>query len=166
MTALTHPSPHHNGRGRSVPRVLVLHATAGKSDKGDLAWLADPVSKVSYHALIGRQGQLYTCVPLERRAWHAGVSAWNGVKDVNAVSIGLAFCNAHDGVEALTPIQISVALGVVEGWARSVMTLEAVTTHRAIAPDRKSDPHKAPGFELADFEAAFARGVFARKAAA
>ena len=122
----------------------------------------DPASKVSYHALVGRQGQYYTCVDLDRRAWHAGVAEWNGIRDVNGWSIGLAFCNKHDAKEALTPIQIAVMLGVVEGLARTVPTLEAITTHHAVAPTRKRDPLDCVGFDLAEYEAAFARGVASR----
>ena len=162
MSELTHPSPHYNGRRGQPIRLLVLHASAGKSDAGDLAWLADPASKVSYHALIGRQGSFYTVVDIDNRAWHAGVSTWNGVKDVNGISLGLSFCNRHDGVEALTPNQMAVGLGVVEGWARAIVSLEAITTHQAIAPGRKHDPLHSVGFRLEDYEEAFLRGVKSR----
>jgi N-acetylmuramoyl-L-alanine amidase len=163
MPDLTHPSPHHNARpSGAFPRILVLHSDAGKSDRGTLDWLAHPDSKVSYHGLVGRQGRYYTCVELERRAWHAGVAKWQNVSDVNGWSIGVAFCNAHDGVEALTPGQMAVMLGVVEGLARTVLTLEAVTTHAAIAPGRKTDPLNSVGFQLADYELAFSRGVGSR----
>lgn len=162
MPDLTHESPNFNSRNGKPIRVLVLHSSAGPSDKSDLAWMQDPASKVSYHALIGRQGQLYTLVRPEDRAWHCGVSEWNGVKDVNSVALGLSFANKHDSKEALTPIQIAVALGVVEGWARQYPTIEAVVTHRDIAPDRKSDPFKSPGFVFDDFRVAFERGVASR----
>jgi N-acetylmuramoyl-L-alanine amidase len=122
----------------------------------------DPASKVSYHFLLGRSGQLYSLVDPKHRAWHAGVAEWNGIKDVNAVSLGVSFANKHDGVEALTPIQIAVMLGAVEGWARVFPTLEAVTTHHAIAPTRKRDPLDSPGFDLAAYEEAFRRGVASR----
>ena len=159
---LTHSSPHFNGRGGQPIRVLVLHASAGPSDKSDLAWMMDPASKVSYHFLWGRNGQLYSLVDPKHRAWHAGVSLWNGVKDVNAVSLGASFSNAHDSKEALTPMQMAVALASVEGWARQFPTLEAITTHKAIAEGRKSDPYKSLGFDFAEFEKAFQRGVASR----
>lgn len=124
--------------------------------------MMDPASKVSYHALVGRNGSLYSLVDPKYRAWHAGIAEWNGVKDVNAVSLGVSFSNAHDGKEALTPMQIAVMLGAVEGWARTIPTLEAITTHRDISAPRKSDPFKSVGFVMADFEAAFAKGVASR----
>lgn len=154
--ALTHPSPHHNARPKGVPiRVIVLHATAGKSDAGDLSWMQSPASKVSYHVLIGRSGAIYRLVEEGRRAWHAGVSEWDGFADVNGVSLGLAFSNRHDNTEPLTPYQIASARSVVKAWREKYPGIQAVVTHGAVArPEgRKHDPDHSPGFSLADYTA-------------
>ena len=148
--ALTHPSPHHNARTGPI-RLIVLHADASPSEKGTLAWFMDPTSKVSYHVLVGRQGTVYRIVDESRRAWHAGVSSWPGITDVNGASLGLSFANRHDGTEALTPIQVAVAQDLVADWRARYPTIEAVTTHAAVAPGRKTDPLKALGFNLGDF---------------
>jgi len=148
--ALTHPSLHHNARTGPI-RLIVLHADASPSEKGTLAWFADPASKVSYHVLVGRQGTVYRIVDEARRAWHAGVSAWPGLKDVNGQSLGLSFANRHDGTEALTPVQIAVAQDLIADWRARYPSIEAVTTHAAVAPGRKTDPLKALGFNLSDF---------------
>lgn len=141
-------SPHHNARPKGiVPRVVVIHSDAGKSDKGTLAWLADPESRVSYHYLIGRDGTAYQVVDPKRRAWHAGKSSWKGVSNVNDYSIGLAFANRHDGTEPLTTAQMDVMQAVVEGLAGRY-PIEAVVTHAMIAPGRKDDPNRSPGFDL------------------
>jgi N-acetylmuramoyl-L-alanine amidase len=151
---ITHASPHHNARPKGQPiRVIVLHADAGKSDAGTLAWLQSPVSKVSYHVLIGRAGQVYRLVPESRRAWHAGVSQWDGHTDVNNVSLGLAFANRHDGIEPLTPAQIASARAVVAAWRAKYPGIQAVVTHHDVAPTRKRDPLDSPGFTLSDFTA-------------
>jgi N-acetylmuramoyl-L-alanine amidase len=152
--ALTHPSPHHNARTGLI-RVIVMHATAGKSDAGDLAWMQDPVSKVSYHVVIGRQGQVYRLVPESRRAWHAGKGQWDGHADVNGCSLGLAFSNRHDGTEPLTPFQVASARDVVEGWRAKYPGIRAVVTHGDVAlpKGRKDDPSRSPGFNLADYTA-------------
>lgn len=147
---LSHPSPNFNLR-KSAPRVIVLHATAGKSDAGDVSWLQSPKSKVSYHACIGRDGTLYTLVEPKHRAWHAGVSEWNGVPDVNGVSLGLAWCNRHDGTESLTALQIQTAIGQIRTWLAQYPKLEAIVTHRDIAPSRKTDPHDIPNFYAPDW---------------
>ena len=153
---LTHPSPHHNARpaGATI-RVIVLHADAGASDAGTLSWLAAPESKVSYHTLIGRLGGVYTIVAPDRRAWHAGKGAWGGSTDVNSISLGLSFANRHDGTEALTPVQRAVAASVVRMWTMAYPSIEAVVTHAMVAPTRKTDPEHAPGFDLAEYVAAF-----------
>lgn len=148
---LTHPSPHHNARPLGViPTLIVLHADAGKSDAGTLAWLQNPTSEVSYHALVGRDAAVHTCVDWMRRAWHAGKSVWQGVSDVNDFAIGLAFCNRHDGAEPLTADQIRVMQGLVQYLRQKWPHIE-VTTHAAIAPGRKTDPLHCPGFRLEDY---------------
>lgn len=149
---LTHPSPHQNSRTGPI-RLIVMHSDAGKSDAGTLAWLADPDSKVSYHVLIGRQGQVYTIVPESRRAWHAGKATWEGHADVNGCSLGLAFANRHDGTEALTPLQIASAQSVVAEWRQKYPGIRAVVTHADVAlpKGRKDDPLRSPGFALADY---------------
>lgn len=180
--ALTHPSPNHRARPAGVlPRVLILHGSAG-SDRSDLQWCAmdaaamkvlwektDPTKRppapwkpVSYHSLVLRDGAWCRLVSIERQAYHAGESEWNGVSPLNPHSIGVAFSNLCDGKEELRPIQISVMLGIVEGLSRTVPSLEAIATHSQVSPGRKHDPENCAGFELAPFEAAFARGVAAR----
>lgn len=163
MSALSHPSPNHSARPEGVhPTLLILHADAGKSDNGTLAWCADAANEVSYHSLVGRTGAIYTLVAFDQQAWHAGKSEWQGRSFCNRFSIGVAFANRHDGVEPLTALQVRTMLAYVEVLAREVPTLTAVTTHAVVSPGRKTDPEHSPGFVLADYEAAFARGVAAR----
>ena len=145
-----------------MPRIIVLHATAGKSDAGDLDWLMRPdlAKPVSYHSVCGRNGGLYSLVDYDRRAWHAGVANWKGISDVNAISVGLAWSNRHDGTEPLTPIQMAVMEGVVQYLAVKYPTIEDVLTHHDVAPQRKRDPNDCPGFDLSQYRDALrkARG--------
>lgn len=156
-------SPNHSARpNEAKPRVIILHATGPGSLKGILEWLVTPASKVSYHGLIAADGTYYNLVSPERAAWHAGVGEWNGMKSVNGISLGLAFVNPNDTQIPLTPQQISIAKAVIQYWAQQYPTIEAVTTHAAVAlpKGRKTDPEHVPNFDLATFEAAFrsARG--------
>ena len=98
-------------------------------------WLSDGVSRL---------------VPDERRAWHAGVSEWNGVKRVNDISLGLSFSNRNDGKEHLTDAQLDIAQAVVQYWAQRY-DIEAVVGHRDVAPARKTDPYRAPNFRVEDY---------------
>ena len=82
---------------RQLPLYVVAHDTAGRTAAGTVAYLADdPRGKVSYHAIIDRNGAVTQMVPLDRAAHHAGVSAhpdkpW--LIGLNRCSIGVAFDN-------------------------------------------------------------------------
>lgn len=148
-------SPHHGPRMKDRPiRLIVLHADASPSEAGTLSWFQNPLSKVSYHVLVGRDGTAYRVVPDDRVAWHAGVSkhpACANPKSVNTESLGLSFANRHDGHEPLTPAQRATAKRVIADWRAAWPTIVAVTTHAAVAPGRKTDPEGIPNFDLADF---------------
>lgn len=148
--SLTHPSPNHNVRGSKSVKLIVLHADASPNEKGCLSWIQSSESKVSYHVLIGRDGTVYTCVPYDRRAWHAGKSEWHGEKDVNGISIGVSFSNRNDGKEPLTDQQ-KVAAKKVIAEIRTKYGALPVTTHAQIAPGRKNDPEQVPGFSLTEY---------------
>lgn len=145
------PSPNHNARSHPI-RAIVLHCDASPKESATLEWLANPKSKVSYHVLIGRDGTAYRIVPDTRRAWACGVSAWNGVTDVNGVSLNLAFSNRNDHHEPLTDAQMVKAREVIAAW-KAKWAIEAVTTHAIVARPvgRKHDPEAAPNFRLEDF---------------
>ena len=130
---------------------VVLHADASDNAQATLSWLQSPESKVSYHVLIDRNGDVYQCVPVALRAWHAGVSEFEGVKNVNDFSIGLSFANKNDGKEKYTPAQIMSASELCREWMALFpkITKDRVTTHAIVAPGRKTDPL---GFDLAAFK--------------
>lgn len=142
-------SPHHNDRTSRI-RLIVLHCDASPREEATLSWLANPASKVSYHALVHRDGWVSRIVPDDRRAWHAGKSKWQDIADVNGASLGLAFANRHDGKEPLTSAQLDIAQAVVQYW-RQRYDIDAVVGHRDVAPQRKTDPYLAPNFRLEDY---------------
>ena len=81
-------------------------------------------------------------VPESRRAWHAGVSQWDGT-DINSSSIGIEIANAgHPG--GLPPFGdeqvdsvIALAKEIVTRWR---IAPERVLAHSDVAPGRKLDP--------------------------
>ena len=86
------PSPHG---GRPIrPTYLVLHYTAGVSAASAIAWFLDPKAKASAHLVVGRDGAVTQMMAFDRSAWHAGVSAWEGLTNLNGHSIGLEMANA------------------------------------------------------------------------
>ena len=88
------PSPNHDERPAGTPvDILVLHYTGMRTADEALARLCDPEAKVSAHYTIGRDGRIFSHVPEDRRAWHAGLSFWAGERNVNARSIGIELVN-------------------------------------------------------------------------
>ncbi len=80
------PSPSPNFDERNGPvSMVVLHYTGMESAAAALDRLRDPAAKVSAHYLIDEDGEVHALVDEGKRAWHAGVSHWRGLTDVNAV---------------------------------------------------------------------------------
>jgi N-acetyl-anhydromuramyl-L-alanine amidase AmpD len=80
------------GGGLVVPSLIILHYTAGPSISSAINGMRD--SGTSAHFVIGRGGQVHQLVPLNRVAYHAGVSEWDGVSMLNGQSIGIEIVNA------------------------------------------------------------------------
>jgi N-acetylmuramoyl-L-alanine amidase len=93
-------SPHKNaGFGASRRRFLVMHYTGGSTAQSSVDWFANPVSKVSAHIVIDRDGSVFQCVPFGDRAWHCGSSRYrdrdgNLYTGLNNHSIGIELANA------------------------------------------------------------------------
>lgn len=148
MPIIVKPSPHFSARPSPISAV-VIHADAAKSEVATIGWLADPTSKVSYHYLIGRDGRVYQFVLDFQRAWHAGVSTFNGVPNCNDYSIGVSFSNDQKG-EPFPPVQIDAGVALIAMLCgRHGIGVSRITTHAAIAPGRKFDPTAL--FPLAPF---------------
>jgi N-acetylmuramoyl-L-alanine amidase len=133
------PSANQNRRPAGVKAsVIVIHGTAGQTDRGDVSWCCDPESKVSYHFIIGRDGTVYRLVRDTERAWHAGKSLW-GKPNCNDFSIGLGFSN--DGKEPYTEAQYVAGKELVDELrAKYDIGPENIVGHCHISPDRKTDP--------------------------
>jgi AmpD protein len=93
--------------------------------------------KVSSHYLVRRDGQVVQFVPVERRAWHAGVSSWRGRERCNDFSIGIEL----EGMEhhAFTGPQYR-ALSALVRRLRARWPLRDLAAHSDVAPGRKTDP--------------------------
>lgn len=82
------------GGSLQSPELVVLHYTAGASWDSDLRSLTTKDEReASAHFLVGRAGELAQMVPVNRVAWHAGKSAWNGRNACNRFSIGIEISN-------------------------------------------------------------------------
>ena len=136
------PSPHWSGRDGHDVSMIVVHGDEGASEEGTLSWLEDERSEVSYHYLIGRDGEVYRIVPEDRKAWHAGRSHWKGREidgSVNPISIGVAFAN--DGTELYRDAQMQIGGELIADiMARYRIPPADVRGHFEVSPGRKSDP--------------------------
>lgn len=105
---------------------------------------------VSAHYLIGddEPATVYRLVDENRRAWHAGVSEWQGRTWLNATSIGIEIVNqgyrdtpqgrvwypfSEAQIQALIPLLKDIA-------KRHGITPDRIIGHSDIAPGRKVDP--------------------------
>lgn len=144
------PSPNHSPRPAGVrPAVIVLHSTEG-AYAGALRWLCHPASGASAHFLVARDGTAAQLVPLDRQAWHAGVSSWRERPHVNRCSIGIEMEHL-DGKQDWPEAQLD-AVAEICRWlmARYGLPYEAIVGHAEVARPRgrKVDP---VGFPWEDF---------------
>ena len=98
--------------------------------------------RVSSHFLVRRDGELVQFVPVERRAWHAGVSTWRGRDRCNDYSIGVELEGADDA--AFTDAQYARLVELIDGL-KAAFPLRDIAAHSDVAPGRKTDP--GPGFD-------------------
>lgn len=152
MSPLFHPSPNFNERALPVS-MLVLHYTGMETGRGAIDRLADPAAKVSSHYVVEEDGCIIAMVDEARRAWHAGLSYWRGITDVNSASIGIEIVNGgHEfGLPAFPDAQIDAVIRLSRQIiARHGIKPVNVTGHSDIAPGRKIDPgEKFPWERLA-----------------
>ncbi len=96
--------------------------------------------KVSAHLLIKRDGEIVQYVPFDKRAWHAGVSNYQGRERCNDFSIGIEL----EGTESMPYLdvqykQLNAVIDVLlECYPR--LSRQHITGHSDIAPERKTDP--------------------------
>lgn len=152
-------SPHFEPRKNGArPSFLIIHYTetadAAEPDGYFMATIprADG-ARVSAHYMIDVDGATTQYVDESQRAWHAGVSAWGGVADINSHSIGIELVNGGTryGYTDFPPAQIAALIELAQGIvARHAIPAHHVLGHADIAPGRKIDPdYKLPWKQLA-----------------
>lgn len=93
--------------------------------------------RVSAHFYVRRDGRIVQFVLCGRRAWHAGVSSWQGRERCNDFSIGIELEGCDD--LPFEAVQYARLAGLIKGLARRYR-LRGVVGHADIAPGRKTDP--------------------------
>jgi len=148
-------SPNFDARPAGCPiELLVLHCISlppGSFGSGDIERLFTNRLDCSQHAfyeqlrglrlsahfLISRGGCLTQFVSCRDRAWHAGVSEWDGRSCCNDFSIGIELEGSE--FESFTTQQYAV-LDALQRALVAAYPLRWTRGHSEIAPGRKTDP--------------------------
>ena len=141
------PSPNFDQRKYRLD-MLVLHYTGMETGGAALARMRDPAAKVSAHYMLWEDGRVDQLVDAADRAWHAGVSSWQGDEDLNSRSIGIEIVNGgHDFPRpdgALPPYPQTQIDALIELChlilADHDIPQTRIVGHSDIAPSRKQDP--------------------------
>jgi AmpD protein len=154
------PSPNVDERPSGVPiELVVLHNISlppGRYGGGHVHALftntldtgLDPYfaeiasARVSAHLLIERDGRVTQFASLEDRAWHAGVSEFEGRARCNDFSVGIELEGSD--FEPFTDAQYA-SLNRAVALVCASYPVRAICGHSDIAPARKTDP--GPFFE-------------------
>jgi len=96
--------------------------------------------RVSAHLLIRRDGHPIQYVPFDQRAWHAGVSFWQGRERCNDFSIGIEL----EGTDhtPYTDAQYDTLTAVLKDLITHYpgLSWQTIAGHSDVAPGRKTDP--------------------------
>ncbi len=152
--------------GCAAPRLDTRHAAIAQDSRVlfvVLHFTGEPLAEslniltrqqVSAHYLVSDETPpvVYRLVDEERRAWHAGDSAWQGHAMLNASSIGIEIVNpgpltladGSRGFAPYPPAQIDALITLLQGiGARHAIAPGRILGHSDIAPQRKIDPGPA-----------------------
>lgn len=151
------PSPHFDERPDADISLLVLHnislppgqfgtGAVQALFQGTLDCSAHPYFeglvglRVAAHFLIERDGTVVQFVSCNKRAWHAGVSTFQGRERCNDYSIGIELEGTDE--QPFTAEQYAQLIPLVQALQRTyaAITPQRVCGHSDIAPNRKTDP--------------------------
>jgi len=121
------------------PNYVIIHFTAQDSAVQTLKTFTVVKTQVSAHYVIGRDGKIYHLLNDYLRAWHAGISKWGSITDMNSSSIGIELDN--NGSEPFSTVQINSLLALLSRLKKAYNIPAAnFIGHQDIAPGRKPDP--------------------------
>ncbi len=93
--------------------------------------------RVSAHFFVRRDGSLIQFVPCALRAWHAGMSSWQGRERCNDFSVGIELEGSDDAPFA--DAQYATLVSLLAALKRRY-PIRGIVGHSDIAPGRKTDP--------------------------
>ncbi|WP_298774635.1 1,6-anhydro-N-acetylmuramyl-L-alanine amidase AmpD [uncultured Shewanella sp.] len=150
-------SPHFNARPYGEVSLLVVHNISLPAGcfglpyidhlflgclncDDDMSFQALEGLKVSAHFLIRRDGELVQYVSCDDRAWHAGVSMFEGRENCNDFALGIELEGTDDIAYTDEQYCTLIALSNTLMKVYSKLNKERIVGHCDIAPKRKTDP--------------------------
>jgi len=152
------PSPHNDNRPEETRiDMVVVHGISlppgefgsnaiseffcGTLDTRSHSAFADIATlRVSAHLFIRRDGEIIQFVPFTQRAWHAGVSSFQGKTHCNDFSIGIELEGTDEiPYEKIQYKQLSKVITLLMQTYPDI-TRDRIVGHCEIAPGRKTDP--------------------------
>ncbi|MFC3092719.1 1,6-anhydro-N-acetylmuramyl-L-alanine amidase AmpD [Alteromonas sediminis] len=151
------PSPHCDDRPDTPISLLVIHNISlppgefaqpyikqlflGTLDCNEHPYFSQLRGlKVSAHAVIYRTGEIDQFVDYDKRAWHAGVSSFQGRSRCNDYAIGIELEGTDTAPYTDEQYQSLAALTRMLQQQYPLITLGRIVGHNDIAPGRKTDP--------------------------
>lgn len=129
-------------RGGKKIQAFVIHMSEG-SFKSGIDWCTNPISKVSYHFIIDKDGTDYTLVMPENTAWHAGLrkesqkyTEYLG-NNPNYTTIGIAMAGfASEGPTASQIAKCAKLINTLATYYEIKLDKNTVITHNSIRQDK------------------------------
>ena len=152
------PSKNYDDRPlETVVDLVVLHSISLPPEKFGVKYVCDFfLNKLDYqahpyfeglmdlrvapHIFIGREGNVFQFVDLNKRAWHAGKSEWNGRQNCNDFSVGIELEGSDN--QPFEMAQYDSLLIILKKLFKDFSKLKSgsVVGHSDVAPGRKTDP--------------------------
>ena len=131
-------SPNQRPARREKVSAIVIHHTGTMTDS--IPWLTNPDSKVSYHYVIDRAGEITQLVNDNGEAWHAGHGELFGDGNANHYSIGVGLVGDGNKYE-YTDKQLT-SLEHLTAWLAHthLVQLNRIVGHQDVDHKRKVDP--------------------------
>tara|TARA_B100000989_G_scaffold206923_1_gene156754 strand:+ start:671 stop:1414 length:744 start_codon:yes stop_codon:yes gene_type:complete len=135
-------SLNYNSRNNSKIQLIIIHYTALKDISESISYLCKKEKKVSAHYLISQNGKVYNLVEDKFRAWHAGKSFWQGITDINSISIGIELDYNPSGKNNKFSFKMISSLKklILRLQKNYKINKNGILAHSDIAPFRKKDP--------------------------
>jgi len=153
-------SPHFNARPDGVEiDLIVLHAISLPAGEFELKYIEDLFTgcldhhahasfadlkglTVSAHFVVARSGEIIQCVGTKQRAWHAGVSQWQGREGCNDFAIGIEMIGDEEMPFTAAQYRETARLCRQLMQRYPAISVDRIVGHEDIAPGRKWDPGK------------------------